>query len=407
MPIYTCDNVRDSIIRLTGQISDRFYGKGATIGPWQAMTPRGTWPDGQGEEISNIMWERMVASDNGDEWIDKTLSDNAGVDACNLEGETLRFGQTTRTMRVQRRRLKTEHICFEDLRSSFNYENYMGALGRNLKFNTNYVWDSRYRDEYIRLSQHKLTLNDHFDVNDTSTDPTDPPTSKLTWGPLEQIWDVLEAEGAGENGVEMGKSSMSNRPVFDLFTDGTTIRDLIRQDPELREDFRFAYEGSGVNMPLLQARGTTLTYNGYRLVNDSNVRRFDIVGGAKVIRPKYKDAEAATKGVKQEVNPEWLYAEFQTSVVHIPAVFTSLILPTKGGIAGMGFNAVSWMGEFQFLIILDEVCNPYGNKGFFDALFASASEPGLVHLGFTIDHVRCGPSNVGLDCNNNQVPLYT
>jgi hypothetical protein len=67
------------------------------------------------------------------------------------------------------------------------------------------------------------------------------------------------------------------------------------------------------------------------------------------------------------------------------------MLGTKGPIAGMNFNAVSWMGDFDFLVILDKVCNPRGNKGFFDALFASASEPGLTHLGFTVDHLNCRP----------------
>lgn len=407
MPDYTCDNVRDTIIRLTNQISDRFYGKGATIGPWQAMTPRGTWPDGQGEEIQNIMFERTVASDNGDEWVDKTISNDAGVDACNLDPEILKWGQTTRTMRLQRRHLQTEEVCFEDLRSSFLFERFMRAVGQNLKFNTDYVWDSRYRDEYIRLAEHKLTENDTFDINADSTDPSEPPTSNLTWGTLEQIWDFLEAEGAGMNGVQMGRGATTDRPIFDLFTDQTTMRDLIRQDPELREDFRFAYMGEGVNAPLLAQRGKPITYDGFRLVNDPNVRRFDIVAGEKVIRPKYKAAEAATKGFKQEVNPEWLYAEYQTSVVHIPAVFTSLALSTRGGIAGMNFNPVSWMGDFQFLIILDKKCNPYGNKGFWDALFASASEPGLTHLGFTIDHLRCPPRRDGRDCNGDPVVLYT
>lgn len=392
MAMYTCDFVRDSIIRLTSQISSGFYGKGATIGPWQAGTPRGTWPDGQGDTINNILWERTVAADNGDEWVDKTTSDNNGVDACVPATETLRWGQTERPMRIQRRRIITEDVCFEDLRSSFMYDRYMAALSQNLKFNTDYVWDSRARDEYIRLAEHKLTEGASFNISATSTSPALPPTSTLIWGSLEQIWDFLEAEGAGMNGVSMGKSAVNDRPIFDLYTDSTTIRNLIRQDPELREDFRFAYEGEGINSPLLMSRGTAFTYNGFRLVNDRNIRRFDIVNGVKFIRQKYAAATAATKGVKQEVNPLWLYAKYQTSVVHIPAVYTQLALSTKGGINGMGFDPVSWMGDFDFLIIKDKVCNPLGNKGFFNAQFASASEPDLTHLGFTIDHLRCPPN---------------
>jgi hypothetical protein len=390
--MYTCDTVRDLLIRLSGQISDQIYNKGATIGPWVAGTPRGAWQDGQGNIQNNILWERTVPSDDGDEWIDASNnSDNSSVDACIITPETLRFGQTERPMRLFKRHLQTEDICFEDLRSSFLFERFMGQLQNNLSFVSNYVWDSRARDEYIRLAEHKCTENGSFSIFSTSTSPAAPPTSTLTWGSLEQIYDFLEAEGAGMDGVSMGFAGAGGRKVFDLYTDGQTMRSLIRDDSELREDFRFAFEGTGIDSPLLRARGGEFTYNGFRFVNDANVRRFDIVGGVKVVRPKYKDPEAATKGVKQEVSSDWLYAKYQTSVIHIPAVYRQLMLGTKGPIAGMNFNAVSWMGDFDFLVILDKVCNPRGNKGFFDALFASASEPGLTHLGFTVDHLNCRP----------------
>lgn len=392
MAMYTCDTVRDLLIRLSGQISDRIYNKGATVGPWVAATPRGEWMDGMGTTQNNILWERTAPGDLGTEWVDNQVSDNSSVDACNITPETLRFGQTERSMSLQRRRLDTEDICFEDLRSSFMFERFMSQLQNNLSFVSNYVWDSRARDEYIRLAGHKLTEKAVLDINATTTSAAVPPTSRLTWGTLEQIWDFLEAEGAGQDGVSVGNSGPASRPVFDLFTDSNTQRSLIRDDPELREDFRFAYEGQGINSPLLQQRGGSYTYNGFRFVNDSNQRRFDIVGGVKVIRPKYSQTPtAATKGVKNEVSPLWLYAQYATSVVHIPAVYTQLVPATRGGIAGMGFNPVSYMGDFKFLIIQDKVCNPDMNKGFFHSNFASASEPGLTHLAFTIDHLHCTP----------------
>jgi hypothetical protein len=55
------------------------------------------------------------------------------------------------------------------------------------------------------------------------------------------------------------------------------------------------------------------------------------------------------------------------------------------------FDYYSHMGDFQFLVIKDKKCNPRGELGFFDALFASASEPGHTELGFVIRHLNCQP----------------
>jgi hypothetical protein len=148
----------------------------------------------------------------------------------------------------------------------------------------------------------------------------------------------------------------------------------------------------GINSPLLQMRGSAFSYNGYRLVQDSNVKRFDIVGGNIVYRPKYLAAtQDATVGWKQQQNPQWRYAKYQISVVHIPSVFTQRVPATKGPMEGMPFGAVNWMGNFEFLVIRDKKCNPKGNKGFFDAYFGSASEPGNTWLGFAIAHLNCPP----------------
>lgn len=392
MPSYTCDTVRDALFRLNSQYSNQIYGKGATYGPWVAGTPRAMWEDGQGLAMNNLMFERTVPTDDGDEWSDQAASDNITIDNCNVDPELLHFGQTSRAWHRQNRHLQTDDFCFEDLRSSFQYAAFMGKVQDNLRFVSNFVWDNRNRDEYIRLSDHKVTESETLNLDATSFSGSTPPTRRLSWGTLESIYDYLEGEGIMDAGGAVGMGNKMGRPIIDLFTDSNTMRDLMRQDPELREDFRFAYEGEGINSPLLMARGSTFSYNGYRLVQDSNVKRANIVGGNIVYVPKYLPAtQDATKGWKQQQNPGWRYAQYQVSVVHIPAVFTQRVPATKGPMDGMPFKAVNWMGDFEFLVILDKKCNPKGNKGFFDAYFSSASEPGLTHLGFAIFHKNCPP----------------
>lgn len=397
MPSYTCDAVRDALFRLNGQYGNKIYGKGFTYGPWVAGTPRATWEDGQGIILNNLMWERMLPTDDGTEWTDASPSDNNTLDACNTAAETLHWGQTSRPFRIQKRHIQTEDICFEDIRSSFMYMAFMGKLQKSLNAVSDFVWDSRDRDEYIRLSDHKVTEAETISLEATSFTGANPPTRRLTWGTLEMIYDYLDGEGIMDAGGATGVSDKSGRPIIDLYTDSNTIRDLIRQDPELRDDFRFAYEGQGINSPLLQMRGSALAYNGYRMVQDNKVKRYNIVGGNIVYVPKYLPAvQNATVGWTQQQNPNWRYAKYQISVVHIPSVFTQRVLGTKGPIDGMNFSAVSFMGEFEFLVIRDKKCNPKGNKGFFDAYYGSASEPGDTHLGFAVAHINCPPLRAAL-----------
>lgn len=396
MPDYTCDEVTNAFIAQSGLLSDRMYSRVSPKGIWVASTPRGEWKDGMGLVQNSLLWERTVPTDDGDEWASAALSDG-NTDNCELTPELVEFGQTERTMQMQRRNIQTQEFCVEDLRADHQIQQVAKAIDKNLAWITDYVWDSRDRREYIRLAEHKVTEKATVDINATSFVAGTPPTSRLTWGTLEQIYNQLKLEDGGMSAV--GRTS-NNRPVYDLFTDGNTIRDLIRQDPDLREDFRFAFMGEGINSPLLSSLGVGITYNGWRLIEDRFPLRENIETGAYVSVAPYTDPEATTKGKKQLVNQDYLYATYQTSVVHIPSVFTQLVPKPISSIGSMKFNPVNYMGDFQFLNIKDKVCNPRGTKGFFDAVFASASEPGDTYLGYAIKHLNCAPYRHRRSCND-------
>lgn len=389
MASYSCDAVTNKFIQLSGQISPTLYAKRMVAsGPWMSSTPRASWEDGMGVIISNILWERIVSDESGDKWTDITNSDGASTDACLPTPEVLDWGQTTRTMRLQRRNIQTPEFCVEDLRTDFQIAQYLNSLLDSLKGVTQYVWENRDRTEYIRLAEHKITeTGNSFDFSATSFDAANPPTSRLTNGTLEQIYNWLMMDGATGS---TGKTS-SGQPIFDVFTDGTTSRDLIRQDPALRADFNFAFMGDGSNAPTLKALGSAFSYNGFRFIFDPYPARYDIVGGAYVRRYPFKDPVATTKGTKRDLDPVYVYAAYQDTVIHIPQVFTQRVPKPISNLGRFKFDPVQYTGEFVFRNILDKVCNPRGTKLFLDAMFESASEPGLTHLGFVVRHLNCPP----------------
>jgi hypothetical protein len=55
----------------------------------------------------------------------------------------------------------------------------------------------------------------------------------------------------------------------------------------------------------------------------------------------------------------------------------------------VSFDASNWMGKFKWVNEYDKDSNPDRHTGWFRALLACASEPGLTNLGYAIRHQRC------------------
>jgi hypothetical protein len=392
LPNYTCGEITNTFYALAGQVSPRLYNKVAPVDAWVAKTPRGEWPLGLGYTINNMMLERTTTdTETGDEWVDAAPSALTGESGgpfnnCQPTPEVLKFGQTLRSMKISRRNIQTDDFCINDLATDFQIAKVLDNMMDILTWISEWVWSNRCQNEYLRLCDHKVTENASFDINASAFDPTKPPTSRLVNGTLEQIWQHLVMQGIAATGSQVGYGT-NDMPILDLFTDSTTSRDLIRQDPELRMDFRYAQPEL-----LINRLGTSYAYNGFKHTWIKYPPRWEIVGGAYQRVYPFSAPTTTTKGWKRVVNPAYIYATYQTSFIHIPSVYTTLFEapPTAPG-GKIKFDYASHMGDFQFLVIRDKKCNPRGEIGFFDALFASASEPGHTELGFSILHLNCPP----------------
>ena len=401
MPSYTCDDVNNAFISESGRLGGQLAKRLSPRGKWRNIIPFGEWVDGMGVVHNSVVWERTVPTNDGTEWTenspsgtDSLIGDVTNNDQCLMNPETVRFGQTTRSMRKSSRNIRTDWFCVEDLRDDYSIREMLGGVMTNLGWITHYVWENRLQDEYERMCEHKVTENGSFNIEATSFNAATPPTSKLLNGTLEQIYQWLIADGAGVDGA-IGTSE-GGHPIFTLFTDMNTDRDLIRQDPELRIDFR--YDPEKVKL-LTQAYGMERAWNNFKHVYNPFQPRYEISGGNYVRVQPYKDPEAATKGYKQLLRKEYIYATYAKSYVVVPQVMTMQVPKTITNPGGdLKFDPVNYMGDFAWLNIPDVKCNPRGRKGFFDAIFTSATNPGVTWYGFAIMHLNCPPLRTGVDC---------
>lgn len=391
---YTCEAIKNAFYALTGQVSPRLYNRISINDPWVAYVEKGEWPTGMGFTINSMMLERTITnSESGTEWVAATPSGSGDVPGTNNNclptPEVLQFGQTLTAFTMYRRNIQTENFCINDLQNDFMISQTLSHVMDQLETVTEWVWSNRFQNEYYNLCDHKvLELTTGF--QDTGNAPfnfaANPPTNRLVQGTLESLYMQLVLDGAVATSGAIGKGA-NDQPIFALFTDAVTSRDLIRQDPDLRMDFRYADPDL-----LINTLGTPYSYNGFKHVWLKFPPRFDS-SGMRVY--PYSAPTATTKGWKRTVNQAYVYARYQISFIFIPTVFTCLYeRPSTAPGGGVKFDFASHMGEFQFLVIPDKYCNPRGELGFFDALYASASQPGHTYLGYAIAHLCCGPTHL-------------
>ena len=392
-----CENIKNAFYALTGQVSPRLYNRISINDPWVGYTEKGEWPTGMGYTINSMMLERTLTnSESGTEWVNATPSGSGDVattnNNCLPTPEILAFGQTLTPFTMARRNIQTENFCINDLQNDFMISQVLSNVMDQLETVTEWVWSNRFQNEYLNLCGHNIIETGSGALNDVkATAPFTPGTlpnpgsvtSRLVQGTLEQIYSNLVLDGAVATSGAVGRGA-NDQPIFNLFTSAVTSRDLIRQDPDLRMDFRYADPDK-----LINTLGTPYSYNGFKHTWIKFPPRYD-AAGARVY--PYMPPTATTKGWKREVNLAYVYAPIQISFVFIPTVCTCLYeRPSTNPGGAVKFDYASHMGEFQFLVIADKACNPRGELGFFDALYASASQPGHTYLGYAIAHLNCPP----------------
>lgn len=394
-----CEAIKNAFYALTGQVSPRLYNRISINDPWVAYVEKGEWPTGMGFTINSMMLERTLTdSETGTEWVAATPSGSGDVattnNNCLPTPEVLKFGQTLTAFTMYRRNIQTENFCINDLQNDFMISQVLSNVMDQLETVTEWVWSNRFQNEYMALCDHKITEKKAgFDINGTSFDfAGNPPTARLSNGTLEMLYQQLVLDGAVATAGAIGKGA-NDQPIFNLFTDAVTSRDLIRQDPDLRMDFRYADPDK-----LINSLGTPYSYNGFKHTWLKFPPRYDASGNR--VYP-YNAPVSTTKGWKRTINSAYMYAPYQVSFIFIPTVFTCLYeRPSTAPGGGIKFDYASHMGEFQFLVIRDKTCNPRGELGFFDALYASASQPGHTYLGYAIAHLNCAPIRILKNCTD-------
>lgn len=361
------------------------YNRVFPFSPWIALIKKDIFPEGMGEVISNLTYERSAPTDAEPTWSSVDTNETAqGAEggSCLPSATKISVGSTTRTWSLYRRVLEGPDFCAEDLRTPFALGQQLDRIYNILSDRIRQEWEFRYRHEYLRLTGTKVVVNANLTEGTSTTFPATQATSVLTQGVLDRYYMKQYRNGAANSalGLENGAA------VLTLLTDAETSQSLIFNNEDIRQDIRWA-EPSALLKPL----GVRRSYKNFYHVYDPFPIRYTYSGGYNEVAPF--SSTAATKGNKTIINNSWEVAPYTTSHIFDPSVLTSRIpRPVVAPAPHFKFDPVNYVGQIKVQNIPDRVCNPDGNIIYHRAILAQASEPVHPERGVSFVHLRCDPA---------------
>lgn len=416
-----CTAVTNALMYESNRLTDGMFERAALSRPiirLQSKT-RGEYQLGAGLSQSSVRFERSFApftaasgdpaAAAADPWgasANMALSDGDTVNGCRPPTDSVQFGQTSFSITPKHYALNTQDFCIRDIMTGFQFAEWMSKVSGALADIPAWVWARRFTADYVRVlalatgstTGNLITLNQTSGTVQGSTYSVSNggANGRLRQGILDKYYARLLREGAAKpSAIDEATGSA----VFTLITSAETSMDIVRSDPDLRNDTRYAYMGKGEMTPLVPGVPfKKKNYGGFIHEIDPYPRRFILSGSAYIEQHAWIQSAAGT-GYKWELNPAWEAAPFEESIIWHEGVYKDLAVNTATNIPdGWNFTPRSWMGTFSPRNIIERTCNPDGTQIFFRGLFASAAEPMNPNVGYAFLHARCAPDAFVRSC---------
>lgn len=389
-------DINDFLIAESGRVQSNMDKQSRARGyKWNSIVDRSAFPLGMGQQLTKVNYERTVANGsayNGFDWNQIVLNPTSGSTTNNTEYTVNEIDPafTTFTFNLYYGALNSNPLTVHDANLSLNFPDQLNSTVYNLEGNVLDMWEDRKQDEYDRICGHKILCDASatetgYDVAWTASAPT----SQLTIEYLEASYDALDRDG-GADGLDTVQGQMA--PLIILESEAQRM--LFRNNENHRKDIRYSSDSDILMNPL----GIKQAYSNFKYALNNRAPHWDFSDGTWTRRPYYSTS-AATRGTK--ASPGLLYknAAYATAYMFHPKVLELLVYdPETSYNNGVSFDANSWMGKFKWINQKDNSVNIDGHQGYFRALLASASRPGLPNLGYAFRYKRCAADYNAVSC---------
>lgn len=315
-----------------------------------------------------------------------------GHDACRYTAPVVGYGLEEEQYSIYETTRRTLDICLTDILFKWQFTQQLQMMFGMLTNITLGEWENWLRERYLGfctkilanpamqevamdLGADTIAIPPGVDINDIG---------QLNQALLDRLYMYLSRQcalaaiGRGVNGM----------PAFGLVTSYETSNEIITRDPVAVENFRYARPEV-----LIEGFGQALNYKGFAHIHDMQTVRYaiDPTDPANLIRVWPHRQVPTTIGESVSIDPAYIDAPFEVSVVFLKDVFKALVPagnPTN--IGGHEFGPQDNLGEFRWLNIQDRENNLLREKGFYFARFRAAPAPGqFSDDAVAILHRRC------------------
>lgn len=402
-----CLDIFDAFRVATEDLDERVYRTASYRSMWLNLINRSAYELGQGVTHS-VFGIGNVEPTGLETWQAITLATGTGQGACANNWNDVEWGFDEDTFSPEMFQLRGPVICRKDLLFSHDVDTFLGAYVQEISKRAKRTWEQRYEAIHISLSRKAIAVADFEGsfADQAGLTGLDEATCELTQEMLEIVAQYLMEDGAttpDSNGfIEWGDAG----PIFSLHIGMAASQRILRQNAELRQDYRYADPQN-----IIARLGANRVIGNFRHIINQRPRRYSFVGGTYTYIPPYKTAtgaDDATKGTKQIINPSWRNAAYEGADVVSSRLFTSQVPPGKSTFDGVTFPPASYMGEWKFVTGPDahgaNTCDdPLHHTGRHFAEFIHAAKPDITARfkhGYHIIFERCTGAVECVQCSS-------
>jgi hypothetical protein len=386
------DNQDNFMVQDASRLVDTIYRINRAQGRISNLIEKGEIPEGAGYNYNTTLYQRSNPT-GGTGW--QTIAQENGT----FNNNVMTPGTTSPAISLiswnaEGRQERSNSIGFEDLRRAYNVREQLDAQHENFGRVITDIWEDRDNLAFFTAAGYKVIANTSLSQNyNSAVMPLTTPSTRAVQGILDILYERLSVDGAAEEPYAMA----DGQPLIPAIMSMAQHRNIIKEDPSVRQDFQWADSGKGMEATLMKGWGAdTKAYGGYQHIVNVRQPRYDWTGSAWVQRAFYTTTTSGINlGTAAVVNPDYTNAAYEDIYLwHKKVVKRNMPNPGSSYGAGTSFDPVKWNGAVVWVNvkntdITSAEYNPLGNRGRYYAALQAGYQVIKPSYGYAIRIQRC------------------